>query len=64
MQLKAPYIFNIRGVRRPTKKRGEVLDGADVAFLGAGRQLADRHVFDHATAQRADRLVGHGDAPV
>src|SRR5260221_1934218 len=24
----------------------------------------DRHVFDHAPAQRAHRLVGHGDAPV
>src|SRR5260370_13231750 len=24
----------------------------------------ERHVFDHAPAQRAGNLVGHGDAPV
>jgi hypothetical protein len=24
---------------------------------------SDRHVLDHAPAQRAHRLVGHGDAP-
>lgn len=29
-----------------------------------GAKLADRHVFDHAPAQRAHRLAGHGDAPV
>nr|WP_306666286.1 GNAT family N-acetyltransferase [Bradyrhizobium campsiandrae] len=33
-------------------------------MLGLGRELADRHVFDHAPAQRAHCLVGHGDAPV
>src|SRR4029453_7732158 len=33
-------------------------------MLGLGRELPDRHVFDHAPAQRAHRLVGHGDAPV
>src|SRR5207244_3951216 len=33
-------------------------------MLGLRRELADRHVFDHAPAQRAHRLVGHGDAPV
>src|SRR5215831_20979721 len=29
-----------------------------------GLELADRHVFDHAPTQRADGLLGHGDAPV
>src|SRR6516225_5863797 len=33
-------------------------------MLGLRRELADRHVFDHAPAQRALCLVGHGDAPV
>src|SRR5713101_4398360 len=33
-------------------------------MLGFRRELADRHVFDHAPAQRADGLVGHGGAPV
>src|SRR5438445_13137757 len=33
-------------------------------MLGLRRELADRHIFDHAPAQRAHGLVGHGDAPV
>ena len=33
-------------------------------MLGLRRELADRHVFDHAPTQRAHRLFGHGDAPV
>jgi hypothetical protein len=32
-------------------------------MLGLRREFADRHVFDHAPAQRAFCLVGHGDAP-
>jgi hypothetical protein len=31
-------------------------------MLGLRRELADRHVFDHAPAQRAHCLVGHGDS--
>src|SRR5437899_7859960 len=33
-------------------------------MLGLRRELADRHVFDHAPPQWAHGLVGHGDAPV
>jgi hypothetical protein len=33
-------------------------------MLGFRRELADRHVFDHASAQWAGVLVGHGDALV
>src|SRR5258708_17609197 len=33
-------------------------------MLGLRCELADRHVFDHAPTQRADGLLGHGDAPV
>src|ERR1700751_652154 len=32
--------------------------------MGLRHELADRHVFDHAPAQRAYWLVGHGDSPV
>jgi hypothetical protein len=35
-----------------------------VVVLGLRREFADRHVFDHAPAQRAHCLVGQGDAPV
>src|SRR6516165_5134148 len=33
-------------------------------MLGLRPELADRHVFDHAPAQRTHCLVGHGGAPV
>src|SRR6266849_9189782 len=33
-------------------------------MLGLCCELADRHVFDHALTQRANGLLGHGDAPV
>src|SRR5262249_20595319 len=46
------------------EKHGEVLDPLHVVMLGLRHELADRHVFDHAPAQRADGLVGHGGAPV
>src|SRR3984893_6216775 len=53
------------GPRRATsEKRRELLDPLYVVMLGLLRKLADRHVFNHAPAQRAHRLVGHGDAPV
>ena len=38
--------------------------GTPTVVLGLQRELTDRHVFDHAPAQRAHCLVGHGDAPV
>ena len=39
-------------------------DPLHVVMLRLRRQFADRHVFDHAPAQRADGLVGREDAPV
>jgi hypothetical protein len=48
---------------RSAQKRSEVLDPLHVVVLGLRSKLADRHVFDHAPAQRADGLVGHGGAP-
>jgi hypothetical protein len=32
------------------RKALKALDGADVAFLGSQRELADRHILDHAPA--------------
>ena len=37
---------------------------AHVVVLGLRSEFANRHVFDHAPAQRADGLLGHGGAPV
>src|SRR3974377_2195398 len=64
MQLIAAYVLEGRRVRGSSEKGGEVLDPLHVVMLGLRRELADRHVFDHAPAQRAHRLVGHGGAPV
>ena len=64
MQLKASHVLQARRVGRSAKKRSKILYGAGVTLLGLRRQLADRHVFDHAPAQRAHGLDGHGDAPV
>jgi hypothetical protein len=64
MQPKAAHVLRLGQVGRAAEKRREVLDPLHVVMLGFWRELADRHVFDHAPAQRADDLVGHGDAPV
>src|SRR6266849_6404291 len=64
MQSKAPYVLRLGRGRRAAKERGEVLDPLHVVMLGLRCELADRHVFDHAPTQRADGLLGHGDAPV
>src|SRR6185312_1774883 len=60
MQLVAAHILETRRIRRSPEKRREVLDPLHIVMLGLRRELADRH----APAQRADCLVGHGDAPV
>jgi len=50
MQLVAAQILEARPVRRGAEEGAEALDGADVAFLGSRRELADRHILDHAPA--------------
>src|ERR1700730_12946549 len=42
------------------------LPGDDLTYqdLSFGRQLADRHVVNHSSAQRTNGLVGHEGAPV
>src|SRR6185312_8574081 len=64
MQLVAAHVLEARLIRRSSEERSEVLDSLNVVMLGLRREFADRHVFDHAPAQRAHCLVGHGDAPV
>src|SRR5258707_10737487 len=63
MQLKAAYILGFGGVRRTAEKLREVLDPLHIVVLGLLRELADRHVFNHAPTQRAYCLFGHGDTP-
>jgi hypothetical protein len=59
MQLIAPQILEARPIRRSPEERAEALHGADVAFLCPQFELADRHIFDHASAQRTDGYLGH-----
>ena len=59
MQLKAPHVLQLGRARRAAEKCCEVLDPLHVVMLGFRRELADRHVFDHALPQRADDLCGH-----
>src|SRR5215831_16445132 len=64
MQLKAAYIFRFGCIGRALEVAREVLDPLHIVMLGLLRELADRHVLDHAPTQRADSLLGHGAAPV
>src|SRR5262250_660411 len=64
MQLKAAHVFRFGCIGRALEVTREVLDPLYIVMLGLLRELADRHVFDHAPTQRAYRLFGHGDAPV
>src|ERR1700736_4178869 len=64
MQPKTAHVLRLGRGGRAAEERGEVLDPLHVVMLGFWRELADRHVFDHAPAQRTDGLLGHGDAPV
>jgi len=50
-QLKASDVLEARRVGRSAEERSKILDGSDVALLGLWRELADRHVFDHAPPQ-------------
>src|ERR1700723_3656444 len=59
MKLIAAYVFEARGIGRAAEQSGEVLDPLHVVMLGLRRELADRHVFDHALPQRAYGLIGH-----
>src|SRR6516164_8137033 len=64
MQLKAAYIFRFGCIGGSLEVARELLDPSHIVMLGLLRELADRHVLDHAPTQRADSLLGHGSAPV
>src|SRR5215469_14240651 len=64
MQLKAAYIFRFGCIGGSLEVARELLDPSHIVMLGLLRELADRHVLDHAPTQRADSLLGHGAAPV
>src|SRR5271170_3842959 len=59
MKLIAAHVFEARGIGRTAEESREVLDPLHVVMLGLRRELADRHVFDHALPQRAYGLIGH-----
>src|SRR5665647_2282374 len=59
MKLIAANVFEARRVGRAAEEGSEVLDPLHVVMLSLRRELADRHVFDHALPQRAYGLVGH-----
>src|SRR6202012_187296 len=59
MKLIAAHVFEARGIGRAAEESSEVLDPLHVVMLGLRRELADRHVFDHALPQRAYGLIGH-----
>jgi len=56
MDLEGAHLLRRRGIGRPTQERRQLLDGADILALRIGREVADRHVVEHATAQRANGL--------
>ena len=62
MDLKGAHVLKVQPIRRAAKIPTELRDGVDVGSLRRRRQIADRHVLDHAAAQRAH--LGHRGSPV
>jgi hypothetical protein len=59
MERIATYFLEAGRIRRSSEEGSEVLDPLHIVMLGLGRELADRHVFDHAPPQH-----GHGGLAV
>jgi hypothetical protein len=57
MNLESPDILKIQAIWRTAKESTEPSDRGDVGSLRGWREIADRHVLDHALAQRAE--FGH-----
>src|SRR2546430_10375686 len=54
MNLKGVDIFQAETIRRAAKIPAQLRYRAEVRLLRRRRQIADRHVLDHAAAKRAD----------
>src|ERR1700731_5175261 len=64
MQLEAAKILRCRRIRRTAEESCEGLDLSDIVVVRLLDEVAHRHVFDHAPAQRADGFITHRGAPV
>ena len=62
VDLERPHVLQAEPVRRPAEEAAELRDRVNVGSLSRRRQIADRHVLDHAAAQRAQ--IGHRKPPV
>ncbi len=62
MNLEGVDIFQVQTIRGATKISAELRYGVEVRLLRRWRQIADRHVLDHAAAKRAD--LSHRNPPV
>src|SRR5207247_1889895 len=56
MNLEGVDIFQAETIRRAAKIPAELRYGVEVRLLRRRRQIADRHVLDHAAAKRADLI--------
>src|SRR5271167_2007689 len=63
VQMKFPQMLDSEFVGRSQVEGTELRYRTNVCLVGAWRQIAHRHIVDHALAQRRDRL-GHRRAPV
>jgi hypothetical protein len=53
MNLESADVFKIEPVGRAAEEAAELGDGVHLRSLSRRRQITDRHVLDHAAAQRA-----------
>jgi hypothetical protein len=69
MHLERSHVLQIKLVRRAAKESAELGDGMYIRSLSRRRQIAHRHVLDHAATQRAHLshrglpFQGWGQAP-
>jgi hypothetical protein len=57
VRLERAQVIRRRRIGRAADEAGERLDVADIVGLGLLAELANAHLIEHATAQRADRAL-------
>ena len=62
MHLEGAHVLQVKPIWRAAEEAAELGHRMHVGSLGCRRQIADRHVLDHAAAQRAH--LGHRGSPV